>query len=82
MNLLDSQKKDMIMQDEVTDYAKANYAYEYKENKNGWYWLRTPYAFDRSGACIVDIGDVTCYYVGSDDFDGVAPALSFCKAKA
>ena len=58
----------------VTDYAKTNYACEY-----GWYYLRTP---SSSGACyvcrrgIVDWGDVY------GDYYGVAPALSFCKAKA
>ncbi len=69
----------------VTDYAKANYAFENKGNKknkgnkNGCYWLRTSSSF---GACIVHIlGDVrwdNVYY----DNTGVAPALSFCKAKA
>ena len=69
----------------VTDYAKANYAFEYegnkknKGNKNGCYWLRTS---SSSGACSVDYnGDVdwgNVYY----DNTGVAPALSFCKAKA
>ena len=63
----------------VTDYAKANYAYEYERNKNGWYWLRTP---SYAGACgVADDGNVywsdVCY-----DRGGVAPALSFCKAKA
>lgn len=61
----------------VTDYAKANHAYEYKEN--GEYWLRTP---SYAGACNVGCyGDVYWSGVGND-YCGVAPALSFCKAKA
>ena len=64
----------------VTDYAKANHAYEYYNyKKNGWYWLRTSYA---SGACGVGyIGRVGWGNVSSVSC-GVAPALSFCKAKA
>ena len=65
----------------VTDYAKANSAYENKGNKNGWYWLRSP-APKSSVACRVrDYGNMSLdfvYYV----YNGVAPALSFCKAKA
>ena len=63
----------------VTDYAKANFAYEGKENKNGEYWLRTP-----SSSCACNVtrnGDVlwsSVFYGGH----GVALALSFCKAKA
>ena len=69
----------------VTDYAKANRALEFKENKNGTYWLRTSYYSyysNSSGAYIVNSdGCVLWYYV---DFAciGVVPALSFCKAKA
>ncbi len=72
----------------VTDYAKANHVYEYKVNKNGWYWLRTPLASYSSGACYDRrSGGVRCNgSVGwgnvDDDSDGVVPALSFCKAKA
>ncbi len=63
----------------VTDYAKAKYAYESKGNKNGKYWLRTP---SYSGACdVYNLGYVYWDYV-SDVRHGVAPALSFCKAKA
>ena len=66
----------------VTDYAKAKYAYESKGNKNGVYWLRTPSNHYSSGACDVsDLGYVSWDYVDRDD-NGVAPALSFCKAKA
>ncbi len=61
----------------VTDYAKANHAYEYKEN--GWYWLRTP---SYAGACnVFYLGDVGWSRVDNGS-SGVAPALSFCKAKA
>ena len=61
----------------VTDYAKANHAYE--GSKNGWYWLRTP---SSSGACdVIHTGYVYWSYVYYED-GGVAPALSFCKAKA
>ena len=78
----------------VTDYAKANYAYEYKGNKNGWYWLRTPSAYYSSGAYKVSTDGHVCYgdvnwgnarnvswlNVYSDG-SGVAPALSVCKEK-
>ncbi|MCI6014051.1 MAG: DUF6273 domain-containing protein, partial [Coprobacillus sp.] len=64
----------------VTDYAKANFAYEYEDNNNGFYWLRTPYS---SGVCsvwyngLVAIGERV-----NIDNHGVAPALNFCKVKA
>ena len=64
----------------VTDYAKANFADE--ETKNVWYWLRTPCASTSSGACYVygngDVHWCDVSFAGA----GVAPALSFCKAKA
>ena len=64
----------------VTDYAKANFADE--ETKNVWYWLRTPCASNSSGACYVygngDVHWCDVSFAGA----GVAPALSFCKAKA
>ena len=64
----------------ATDYAKANHAFEYKEN--GWYWLRTPEASYSSGARrVYSDGYVNWNYVYFDCY-GVAPALSFCKAKA
>ena len=65
----------------VTDYAKANCANVY--NRIGWYWLRTPKASYSSCACFVGSGGnvMDWCYVDRDD-SGVAPALSFCKAKA
>ncbi len=64
----------------VTDYAKANHAYKYKEN--GWYWLRTPEASYSSGACGVGSSGSVIWSDVFNDTIGVAPALSFCKAKA
>ncbi len=66
----------------VTDYAKANYAYENKEEKKGWYWLRTPSASYSSSACGVNSYGYVYWNNVYNDGNGVAPALSLCKAKA
>ena len=62
----------------LTDYAKANHAFEYKGTKNGEYWLRTP---DSYSAYSVNFGFYSDCSNVSDDRFGVAPALSICKEK-
>ena len=72
----------------VTDYAKANSAFEYNYNKNGCYWLRTSYPSDSFyiletyyvGYLGYGVCDVCKKYVGNNE--GVAPALFFDKTKA
>ena len=64
----------------VTDYAKANHAYEYYNyKKNGWYWLRNPWSYDD----VAGIGGDGCIYKGyvDDKGSGVAPALVINKIK-
>ncbi|MDY4144796.1 MAG: DUF6273 domain-containing protein [Bacilli bacterium] len=65
----------------VTDYAKANNAFEYYKNKNGGYWLRTPYASDKPSVYDVNRdGNVNWFYVNAGIL-GIVPALCFDKNK-
>ena len=63
----------------VTDYAKANGAWESGESLNGWYWLRNPWSYDD----VAGIGGDGCIYKGyvDDKGSGVAPALVINKIK-
>ena len=62
----------------TTDYAKANYAYQNTTaGYGGWWWLRSPYCYDRYNARDVS-NDGSAYgdYYVSPTNGGVCPALS------
>ncbi|MCI6015029.1 MAG: DUF6273 domain-containing protein, partial [Coprobacillus sp.] len=81
----DEYKYDKARCKKVTDYAKANHAIDDEDNKNGEYWLRTP-TFDGRLKTVDSYGYVVDTNIDNYNdiviYDGVAPALIFCKAKA
>ena len=62
----------------TTDYAKANYAYQYTTaGYGGWWWLRSP-SYDDSGYArgINRDGNANSYNYVNREHGGVVPALS------
>ncbi|MBQ1709895.1 MAG: bacterial Ig-like domain-containing protein [Treponema sp.] len=62
----------------TTDYAKANYAYQYTiAGYGGGWWLRSPdYDNSYNARFIYDAGDSSNAYYVNIDYCGVVPALS------